>query len=88
MFCWSCPLAQEVRMANLFLDVEAGSVHRRDSDGGRADAGVVIREPTAFAEGEQDQAVLSKRIFTCCNADGDHSRCPPCSSDELLSVSR
>ncbi|KAL6631012.1 hypothetical protein ACP70R_028352 [Stipagrostis hirtigluma subsp. patula] len=38
MFCWSCALAQEVRTANLLLDVEAGSAHRRDSGGGRADA--------------------------------------------------
>ncbi|XP_034588320.1 uncharacterized protein [Setaria viridis] len=45
MFCWSCALAQEVRTANLLLDVEAGSVHRRDSDGGRADAGVITLQP-------------------------------------------
>ncbi|XP_062181619.1 uncharacterized protein LOC133885871 [Phragmites australis] len=38
MFCWGCALAQEVRTANLLLDVEAGSVHHRDSGNGRVDA--------------------------------------------------
>ncbi|XP_066365267.1 uncharacterized protein [Miscanthus floridulus] len=38
MFCWSCALAQEVRTADILLDVEAGSVSRPDSDGRRVDA--------------------------------------------------
>jgi Cys-rich protein (TIGR01571 family) len=38
MFCWSCALAQEVRTADILLDVEAGSVNRPDSDGRRVDA--------------------------------------------------
>ncbi|KAJ1262361.1 hypothetical protein BS78_09G101500 [Paspalum vaginatum] len=45
IFCWSCALAQEVRTANLLLDVEAGGVHRTDSDGGRVDAGALALQP-------------------------------------------
>jgi len=38
LFCWTCALAQEVRTADILLDVEAGSVSRPDSDGRRVDA--------------------------------------------------
>lgn len=46
MFCWGCALAQEVRTANLLLlDVEAGSVGQRDSDGRRVDADAQTLQP-------------------------------------------